>query len=880
MSEVFLKIMNMSISASWLVLAVLLTRLVLKKAPKWVSVLLWGFVAVRLICPFSIESALSLIPSAETISPEIMMDPTPKIHTGIGALNGVINPAVSESFTPDPGASMNPLQFWIPLVAIIWTAGIAGMLIYTAVSYRLLRRKVATAVRLQNNIFQSENVDSPFVLGIIKPKIYLPFRMESQNLAHVITHEESHIRRKDHWWKPFGFILLAIHWFNPLMWLGYILFCRDIELACDEKVIREMDNKSKADYTQALVACSVNRRSIAACPLAFGEVGVKERVRSVLNYKKPAFWIVIAAIVMCVVVAVCFLTNPATSVSDQLSVFIDCQIADHFQTEKTYGNASCVNWEVLGMQKQGSTTTVYMWVLYEEYSMQNGQLRQETGAHIPTVITAEYKNGAYKLIEYWEPRDGSYYAGDIREKFPWHLQNKALDSQRYIGTQKAENEEMAWDYFQSLSNMGGADDPTYVTTTRKMTLSDVEMLSLKGMAPTWEDFNGFTGQTVGTGPRVMRYDIGNGFYLLVGEEETDWRPAYVILCYVHNGNCVNIRGGDVKGFIQKFSSAGNNAEITTLEEAISNAVLQQHEETVPDGFLLTESHMVVASETVSATLAVGQTRLAREETAYIYYLRLLFDIRENHPIEDKGIFQEAIVTFYVDENGKYTLKRFLRPQYSSEYDAELFKRFASAAEDVAKNEQKYAEQLLTSCWTSAGEFVALRNSGTYAPPGPVNQIFDNCLSWAGWTGDVSIFSGALNRDQLQTNHTQHLPIYVFKSRAELDGFMANMEDHLTMDAPMDEVPAFRETAARYDDEFFRDNTLILVYVPSDTCSHRYGATGFYCDGTSFVIHVEETTKEVVGDTAMGGWFVTVVTANSLTDSCTQFDAYLYNPITE
>ena len=182
MSEVFLKIMNMSISASWLVLAVLLTRLVLKKAPKWVSVLLWGFVAVRLICPFSFESALSLIPSAETISPEIMMDPTPEIHTGIGALNGVINPAVSESFTPDPGASMNPLQFWIPLAAIIWPAGIAGMLIYTAVSYRLLRRKVATAVRLQNNIFQSENVDSPFVLGIIKPKIYLPFRMESQNL--------------------------------------------------------------------------------------------------------------------------------------------------------------------------------------------------------------------------------------------------------------------------------------------------------------------------------------------------------------------------------------------------------------------------------------------------------------------------------------------------------------------------------------------------------------------------------------------------------------------------------------------------------------------------------------------------------------------------
>lgn len=318
MSEFFLKVVNMSISASWLVLAVLILRLVLKKAPKWVSVLLWGFVAIRLICPFSIESILSLIPSAETISPEIMMDATPEIHTGISSLNSVINPIVSEFFAPDPLVSMNPLQLWIPLAAVAWLAGIAAMLIYTAVSYILLRRKVVTAVLLRNNICQSENVDSPFVLGIIKPKIYLPFQMDGENLEYVIAHEESHIRRKDHWWKPLGFLLLTLHWFNPLMWIGYILLCRDIELACDEKVIKEMDNESKADYTQALVACSVNRRSIAACPLAFGEVGVKQRVKSVMNYRKPAFWVIVAAIIVCGVVAVCFLTNPKDSSSGAL----------------------------------------------------------------------------------------------------------------------------------------------------------------------------------------------------------------------------------------------------------------------------------------------------------------------------------------------------------------------------------------------------------------------------------------------------------------------------------------------------------------------------------------------------------------------------------
>ncbi len=310
MSAFFLKIVNMSISASWLVLAVLLLRLILKKAPKWVSVLLWGFVAVRLICPFSFESVLSLIPSAQTISPAIMMDWTPEITTGIASLDNVVNPIITSSFAPEPYASANPLQILIPVAAVVWLAGIAAMLLYTAVSYFLLRRKVATAVLLRNNIYQSENVDSPFVLGIIQPKIYLPFQMGSHNLVHVIAHEESHIRRKDHWWKPFGFVLLALHWFNPLMWLGYILLCRDIELACDEKVIRQMDNESKADYTQALVACSIHRRSIAACPLAFGEVGVKARVKSIMNYRKPAFWIMILALILCTAVAVCFLTDP------------------------------------------------------------------------------------------------------------------------------------------------------------------------------------------------------------------------------------------------------------------------------------------------------------------------------------------------------------------------------------------------------------------------------------------------------------------------------------------------------------------------------------------------------------------------------------------
>ena len=311
MNELFLKIINMSISASWLILAVLILRLVLKKAPKWVNVLLWGIVAVRLICPLSFESALSLIPSSETIPLDIEMAAKPTIDSGVPAINSVVNPVLS-SFAPPQHVltSANPLQIWIPILNIIWLIGVGALLLYTAVSYWRLCRKVDTAVRYKDNIFQSENVSSPFVLGIIKPRIYLPFNMNGQDLEHVVAHEQAHIRRKDHWWKPLGFLLLTIHWFNPLMWLAYVLLCRDIEFACDEKVIKELGNEQRADYTQALVVCSVNRRMIAACPLAFGEVGVKDRVKSVMNYKKPAFWIIILAVIACVIVAVCFLTSP------------------------------------------------------------------------------------------------------------------------------------------------------------------------------------------------------------------------------------------------------------------------------------------------------------------------------------------------------------------------------------------------------------------------------------------------------------------------------------------------------------------------------------------------------------------------------------------
>lgn len=314
MEEVFLKLVNMSIAASWLILAVIVLRLLLKKAPKAITLALWAIVAVRLICPFSFESILSLIPSAQTIPPEFVYSPSPTIHSGIPAVNKVVNPIISESLAPIEPASVNPAQIISYIAAIVWLVGIAAMLIYAAVSYVRLHRKVRESIPDSDGIFICDRISAPFILGIFRPKIYLPSSLNEQDKTYVLAHEQAHIRRRDYISKPLGFLLLSVYWFNPIIWIAYLLFCKDIELCCDERVIKQLGSDSKKPYANALINCSTKRHFVSACPLAFGEVSVKSRIKSVLNYKKPAFWLIIAAVVVCAVTAVCFLTNPPAAV--------------------------------------------------------------------------------------------------------------------------------------------------------------------------------------------------------------------------------------------------------------------------------------------------------------------------------------------------------------------------------------------------------------------------------------------------------------------------------------------------------------------------------------------------------------------------------------
>lgn len=482
MESIFLHLVNMSITAGWLVLAVVLFRLVFHRAPKWIHCLLWGLVAIRLVCPFSFESVLSLIPSAETVPVEEFLYDTPAIHSGVPVVDNVVNPVISNSFAPQPMNSVNPMQVLSTLAASIWVLGMVMMVLYMAITTLRLWWRVRESVRLQRNIFQCDRIVTPFILGIVRPRIYLPTTLSEGDILSVVAHEEAHIQRRDHWWKPLGFLLLTVYWFNLLLWLGYVLLCRDIEAACDEKVIKDMDVAQRKSYSSTLLACSAPRHLITACPLAFGETGVKSRIKAVLNYKKPAFWLIIVAVIASVVAAVCLLTDPKPTMTEELDAYLTHVILEHNYSEEHTGDAYPTEAHtVFGVEKKAGKTVVYGMVLYEEYYLdENGALQVQSGSHIPTVITVDVEGNGYSLVEYWIPRDGTYYATDIREKYPiWYWWQ--TDTQRHVD--KHQQKTLA-DAKKHFGLDGGKDSST----------SDNIALGSRAFGvPLWNDFSAVFG---------------------------------------------------------------------------------------------------------------------------------------------------------------------------------------------------------------------------------------------------------------------------------------------------------------------------------------------------------------------------------------------------
>ena len=354
MNDVFIGILNNALISSFLIIAVIVVRFFIKRAPKWIACALWALVAIKLVLPFRMESVLSLVPSSQPIPSDIEYTAIPHIETGVAAVNQVVNPVLVENFSPKPEYSVNPLQIVIFVCSNVWLIGILCLLLYLFISYFILRKKVEASKKIEKNVFVCDEVRSPFILGIVKPRIYLPSGLSADGIECVLEHERTHLKRCDHLWKPLGFIILSLYWFHPLCWVAYVLLCKDIELACDEKVTKDKDNNWKATYCQTLLDCNNQRKMITVCPVAFGEVSVKKRVKSVLRYKKPGFWIVVIAIAISTIVAVCFMTNPAdkSDVTDVMNENEDKLESDEIDTTVT---AIAEKWAKAFIEGDGQT---------------------------------------------------------------------------------------------------------------------------------------------------------------------------------------------------------------------------------------------------------------------------------------------------------------------------------------------------------------------------------------------------------------------------------------------------------------------------------------------------------------------------------------------
>ncbi len=739
----FSNILNASIAASWLILAVLLLRILLKKAPKWSHVALWGLVALRLLIPFSIESRFSLIPSAETVPQAILRLEGTQLH-GQAQLDIVSNPVYSGAFTPQISQTVDQMQTHMVVFTWVWLFGIAAMLLYTTVSYLRLRRSIGTAVLFRDNIYQSEHIGSPFVLGIIRPKIYLPFQMDGKNFEHVVAHEQAHIRRRDHWWKPLGFILLAFHWFNPLMWLAYVLLCRDIELACDEKVIRELGDGQRADYSQAMLSCSVNRKLIAACPLAFGEVGVKERVRSVLSYQKPAFWIVILAVIACIVVAVCFLTNPANAIrnpavqeyvpgapgilgtvdkdkferiSDDFAIGADeygrAVFKDPYKAFDTMVELYTEGIALIQKSNDLSPISRSNYSAYKTFGWQmtsGPESAQEQAAFITRFLDI-YENSFEK-----EPPAANT---EIPTTEPTPAVQEWFDYSQDPGAYANAKEEITHKAFPGVTFR-------YAGCQIIAENENGHTVLIEGM-PIWNAcFCDLTGDglpeicvtlSFGSGmidEHILVYDYANGAgYELEDRGNHDYTLSVqdgrlVVTKRVYNSSTVVETGylAYVDGTVTIIPTEVPSSASSDLDQAILKAILDRYASEKPDGLIHTASYVLLSKEVISGTPLVGQNDHMEKEAVYLLVQHIKYSTYGGKLEARGGSYIPTAITFSIDENGNYILEEYWEPRDGGYYTDDIREKFpAPAAEEVFSKAQDYVDDLNAQCYRQALDCV-------------------------------------------------------------------------------------------------------------------------------------------------------------------------------
>lgn len=446
LEEQLILIMDLSYAASWIVLAVVILRWLMQKAPKSQRLFMWLFVALRLVSQYYLPSSkLSIVPNLGVVPVNITETKVPGIDTGFQTVNSVLNPIIEKNFTPEPDALVTPMQKFFDVAIVVWFIGVIAMFLYAIISFIILRIKIKEATPLKNNVMICDHIETAFVLGIIKPKIYIPSNLNSGDMECVIAHEKAHIKRGDHIWKLIGYLLLSIYWFNPVMWLAFNLFCKDIELACDAKVLKRTTDFYKKFYSKALINCSSAKKRIVTCPLAFSENAVESRIKSILNYKKPKVWLALVGVVVCFSMSfVSFSGNSffvgyqeyKSEITEEQYKFIEKELLERAKCSNDRINIDyyCTAFTVLEVREKNDLTTFYMVSRSNGYAVNNGVVecnhRSVYGG--VSAITAEYSDGNYELIEFWYPGDGEVYWEDIHEKFPSYLWNYLMHNEGEI----------------------------------------------------------------------------------------------------------------------------------------------------------------------------------------------------------------------------------------------------------------------------------------------------------------------------------------------------------------------------------------------------------------------------------------------------------------
>ncbi len=854
MSDLFLKILNMSITASWIVLAVVILRLLLKKAPKWIMGILWGFVALRLVFPFSIESLFSVVPSSETIPKNIITGPNFQINSGIDFLNSTVNENILDNYYEGVTVPVGHGKNIMDIVSIVWLIGIIAMLIYTFFSYFRIKKSVRESVKVEKNIYICDRINTPFILGIFSPKIYLPSCMNEEDTKYVILHEMAHIRRLDFIWKPIGFLILSFYWFNPVLWIAYVLLCRDIELACDEKVIKELGSEVKKPYSDALINCSVPRKFITACPLAFGEVGVKERIKSVLNYKKPAFWIIIVALISCVIAAVCLLTNPKDNTLKNIE---RCNLNNVVKnTVVAYHKSGNNYYQLFAIEENLFNMLFEIEISKNPVSKSRDEERDSTNSLLlddqaPTSSIEHHGlsiNFSEDFSEVWV-NDNIKPTYSYNVKYPEYAKQIFNDIVKYgtISTTegvKIEKLKSAYPEYFGLSTAKGLE--VYIW---QMAVNNYNCALLPGhnREYTMEELLNLKG----TSMEEMRMILST--YNLY---ETD--VTIVPFCNPISSYAYAIDDEYRKELEKRFWAINvSNDTFSYLFENVKNALNKKG---------------IEFDEVYSDPLQSGATGSYGNERTYILKIKETdfnsISFYKFKTTEEAQKFKSDIssdgcsITFY-DKDEPYTVMYswVSLPHWYIKDNTVVF----------YVGEDNHILSILS-------EFLG--NPFAEVNPAPTIDIIDfnkdemNInYSYAGWHEDAleKVFEKSSKHKYLSMSSIRHFPVVKISSISELEDFVNSFKDILTLNQSYNEYNAFMNIANKYNDEFFKEKSLLIIYADSGTGQTEYTVREISGLNDELFIYLDSNTPEA-HTMDMAGWFITIEMYKETLDNYNYFIA--------